>query len=81
MRVTPGQKLVISKHWHSPEILVSVKDEGIQLDVSLDDFVNALLTEMQHPLKSFTKTRSDQAVRDAVVSILEKLKQASAHAP
>jgi hypothetical protein len=71
------QAVVISKEWNNPEIRVTIRDSGIQLECKLDDFLAALATEMTHPLVSFTKTRMVDQMQAAKNSVLDKIKQAS----
>jgi hypothetical protein len=73
------QSVVISRHWHSPAIEVIVSDVGISLECSLDDFIAALLVELQHPVMSFTRGRLETNLLTAKDSVLEKLKEASSH--
>ena len=72
--------VAISRHWHSPVISVVVSDEGISVQCSLDDFISALSTEMAHPMKLFTRKGASTDISRASEAVLEKLKQASAHA-
>ena len=71
------QAVVISKDWHSPEIKVTIRDVGIQLECKLDDFIAALANEMQHPLVAMTKGRLASQLAMAKNVVLDKLKQAS----
>jgi hypothetical protein len=72
--------IVISRHWHSPEITVTMTDKEINIAVSLEDFIAALATELQHPLKSITRGRLSADLVLAAEAAVEKLKEASAHA-
>lgn len=77
---TRKQVLVISRHWHSPEITVTIRDENIELECALDDFIRGLVSELRHPLASFTKGRMAEDLIIAKSVVLEKIKHASTHA-
>lgn len=74
------QSLVISRHWDNPTIVVTIRDEGISLECSLDDFLLALAEEIKHPLVSFTKGRMLADLQAAKNVVLDKIKQASTFA-
>ena len=72
--------LVISRHWDNPKINVLVTTKGIQIETSLDDFLVALAKEMGNPTMLLTKNMLLSALRGASLEVLEKIKEASAHA-
>ena len=73
------QAVVISKDWHNPEIKVTIRDVGIQLECKLDDFIAALANEMPLPLVMVTRRRLSAEMLDAKNVVLDKLKHASIH--
>lgn len=74
------QTLVISRHWSNPVISVSVRDDGISLECSLDEFLLALAEELKHPLMSLTKGRMLVDLQAAKDVVLGKIKEASIQA-
>lgn len=44
------KKLTIIRKWNNPQILISVSNEQISLEMSLDDFIRALTDEVAEPL-------------------------------
>jgi len=71
------QKVVISRHWHSPEISVTVSAEKIELTCDLEDFVAALVTEMPHPLKMWSRKKHSNEANAAMLRAIEKIKESS----
>lgn len=73
--------VVISRHWHGPEITVSVNHEAIKLELSLEDFCRALVAEMPHPTKVWSRAGAEANVIDAMHGVLAKVKEASVYNP
>ena len=69
----------ISRHWHSPQIQITLHSDGIALEMSLEDFCKALAAELPHPLTTFTRKSLQNQVSEAIIPVLEKIKQASIH--
>ena len=43
-----GKRFVtISRKWHNPQIAITVSNEGISLEMQMDDFVEALKRELE----------------------------------
>jgi len=74
------QTLVISRHWDNPHILVTIKDDGIQLECPLDNFIEALITEIKSPMVHATRSRQAEDIRMLKDKILNKIKESSIHA-
>ena len=74
------QVVVISRHWHSPQISVTLTDEHIGIECPLDDFLKGLVEELNHPLKTMTKARLLEDIMSCKDIALNKIKQASTHA-
>ena len=73
------QAIVISRHWHSPNISVILTDESISIECDLDDFLKGLVEELNHPLKTMTKARLIEDIMSCKDIALNKIKQASSH--
>jgi hypothetical protein len=73
------QAVVISRHWHSPDILVVVSDESIEIKCALSDFLTALATEIKHPATTMTRDSLRANIESAAKAVLAKIKEASAY--
>lgn len=78
---TDREIIVISKHWHSPEIKVRVDAAGMEISTTLEDFVRALAAELPHPAKMLTRDRVTTQILAAIPKVLEKIKESSVHNP
>lgn len=76
-----GAVLVISRHWHEPEVRVGVDHEQIRLEMSVEDFCRALVQEIPHPVLCFTRKGLTENVVAAVAVVLGKVKETSVHVP
>lgn len=72
--------LVISRFWNAPKIEVSINADKISLNLGIDDLATALIEEIVNPLKLWTRDSLNLKVRTALVSIVEKTKEASVQA-
>jgi acetylglutamate kinase len=76
-------KVVISKHWHQPEIAFGFDADGVRLTIPVEDFAKALAAELGAEPMTFKQrmhgASSDDLLR-AVRQAVEKLKQASTQA-
>jgi hypothetical protein len=73
--------VVISKHWHTPEINLTVNTEGLQLAMPLDDFCKALVQEVAHPAFTLTKSGLEANLLTSMEKVISKMKEASVHVP
>jgi len=64
------ETVVVSKHWKNPDIKVSINDEGLTMQVSLDDFCRALAAELGVDPEAAVKS---------CATVIEKIKEASVH--
>ena len=53
------ESVVISRFWHQPEITVTINKDKINVITSLDDFIGAVLTELEDPAMMFEKKRDE----------------------
>ncbi len=70
--------VVISRYWDNPQILVHVSDQRIAIEVDLNDFLKALVMEMDHPALIVTRSQLADAILAATKQVLSKAKEASA---
>ena len=71
------ETVTISRKWNNPEIKMAVNGIQIHMEMSLDDFVTALLTELEHPTTIWTRGQMDAKVRAAVIRVVEGVKEES----
>lgn len=69
----------ISRNWHNPMIEITVTNDGIALEIALDDFCQALVSELPSPLTLLTRDRITIAILAAVKPTVEKIKHATAY--
>ena len=74
-------KLVISKHWHEPEIELKFDADGFEINLTLEDFCRALVAEAPHPWSTFTRNKLENDIISAVDTVLTKAKEVSIHLP
>jgi len=61
------ETVTISRKWNNPEIKMAVNGIQIHMEMSLEDFVTALLMELEHPTTIWTRGQMEAKVRAAVV--------------
>jgi len=81
MMATAREMIVISRHWHQPEVLVGIDVEKIRLELSVEDFCKALVQEIPHPMKTLTRKGLEGDLLEAVQIVLGKAKESSVHNP
>lgn len=69
----------ISRHWDSTAIKVAVHQEGIAIEVTLEDFCKAIVAEISHPAWMFKRGTLEAKILAAIQPVLDKVKQASEH--
>ena len=79
--MTYRAKVVISRHWHQPDIVVGIDHEHIRLELSLEDFTKALVAEIRHPVTFLTRSGLEVNIVAAIDTVLAKAKESSVHNP
>jgi len=75
--------LVQSNYWHNPGIKITLQHDeiapegAIHVEADFEDVVKALLNEMDHPIKIWTRQRLESAIRKALETTLEKVKEST----
>jgi len=72
-------KLVISRHWHHPQITVRITNEKIGIDLDVRDFFKVLLEEIGSPAMLFSKSALEEKMNAAMHRIEERVKEATIH--
>jgi hypothetical protein len=70
-------KVLISRYWNNPKINTKITNEGIFLEIELDDFVLALKKEIGSVTTTFTQKSFDKKVDEAVETVLKKIKEST----
>lgn len=70
-------EVTISRHWSHPKIHVTVSTEGISLQISIEDFISALIKEIGPVTWVVTSLQFRKRVDEAVIVVLEKMKEES----
>jgi|JI8StandDraft_1071087.scaffolds.fasta_scaffold57829_2 hypothetical protein len=71
----PKARVVITKHWTNPEILVTVALSGIGVQIHLKDFIDALVLEAGNPSMLVTKNGLNKRLKAAAEIVVQKMKQ------
>ena len=53
------ESVVISRFWHAPEITVTINKDKITVMASVDDFISAVLAELEDPAMMWEKKRDE----------------------
>lgn len=77
MSVVQKHTVHISRHWHSPEITVRVLRDGIDIELSVEDFCRAVVAEIPHPVFTMTRSGLEKNVLAAVEGTLNKVKEST----
>ena len=67
--------VTISKYWNSPKIFTKITSEEISLEISLDDFREALKKEIGSVATVLTKVGIEQRIDKSFNSIIERIKE------
>lgn len=70
-------RIVISRHWNNPAIKIDVTDESITVMMSMQEFLDALCTEIGNPASMLTEGQLRKRVRQASDAVLSKMKEAT----
>lgn len=71
------KKVTILRKWNNPEIIISVNDESIGLDIPLDAFLTGLLDELVEPLvKHVADTAGNPSLWVSKAMVVSKLTSA-----
>ena len=81
------ERVILSNFWHMPQIRCQIlwhkadaPQGGITMSIDMDDFIQAVLEEIKHPAKVWTKAQQGDAVKAAIDAALEKIKLSSTQA-
>lgn len=72
-------KVTIMRKWNNPQISIAVTDEEIKMEISLKDFLEALVDEAAEPFVSMVATdagspallMTNKQLQDKLVSVIE----------
>jgi len=76
--------LVQSNYWHRPGIAVNLIQDtntapngAISVSTDFEDVILAILAEIEHPVKHLTRKSQEKAIRAAISTVLEKIKEST----
>ena len=73
------EKVVVSRQWNNPTIRAYMNLQEVGAEVSLDEFVSALLTIVGSPTMVMTRAQLAAKVTAAKDQIVDELKRATVH--
>lgn len=75
--MTYRQKVVVSRKWNSPNITVFITDEEIGIAMSLDNWIEAVVSEIGNPTLMVTKAQLKDNLIKAAEAIATEMKQST----
>jgi len=73
--------IVISKKYDDHQIHYTLEHDGLQLKISLTDYIKAILKEIGSPALLFKKKSLEAKINAASTAVLEGMKDATIHRP
>jgi hypothetical protein len=73
-----NHNIIISRYWHRPKIDVFLMQNGIAIQLTVEDFVKAMSKEIGSPKVIFRQKTLEEKMIDAAAQVLEKAKETSA---
>lgn len=73
-------KLIISRFWDNPTIEVYVDSQKIEVRMSVEDFLKAIVAEIPHPSATMTRSKLEAQILKVLPVVLNKAKEATAEA-
>jgi len=74
----PITKMVISRYWNSPLITVVVSDEKIEVQMTVENFLKAIVQEIPHPSITIARSQLESQILKVLPTVLNKAKEATA---
>jgi hypothetical protein len=72
--------VVISRKWAAPEISVTVTNKEIGMEMSLEQFIESVVSEVGNPALLLTRSALTAKVSQAVDKVVAEMKDATKHA-
>ena len=69
--------VTVTREWHNPQINIHVTHLDIKLDITLDDFLKAIVEEAGNPTMLLTKAQLLARLEKAAEVVVDKVKQES----
>jgi hypothetical protein len=66
-----------SRHWHEPNVAVGVYTDGIKVEISLEDLIKCIITDMKHPIWIQTRSKMESEALAVVEAVLNKKKEST----
>jgi hypothetical protein len=71
---------VVSRQWHQPQIDVGVSESGIRIVMPMDDYIQALATEIGSPAMILTQAQLLTRMRAAATAVQMGMQKVTAEA-
>jgi hypothetical protein len=69
--------IIISRYWHRPKIDVFLMQNGIAIELTVEDFIKSIASEMGTPNVALRQKTLENKLIDAACQVLEKVKETS----
>jgi len=76
-----AEMVIISKRFHNPEIKYTVVHDALSLEISLDDYLKALISEIGSPLWMLTPASLEKKLLAASASVIQDMKNQTVVSP
>lgn len=73
------QKIIVSKNWNNPEILINVFIHELEIAMDIDSFLECIVEEIGNPTFIVTKEKLKQKLAEANKKIVEEMKKATVY--
>lgn len=75
-----SEVVLVSRKWSNPEILVGISNDGISIQMGMNEFVEALVTEVGSPAMLFSSDALRQKITAAAQKIQTEMQASTAQA-
>lgn len=73
----PKSVITVSRKWNNPEIKICVTNEEINLEMSIEDFKEALIQEIGSVSLVFTEKQLRERVTKSINNVIQGIKEES----
>lgn len=71
----PGTTVLVGRKWNNPNITIEVSTEGIEVRMTLEDFLTSVVTEIGSPAMLFRQEALGSAVLEAANRVVAGMKR------
>lgn len=70
--------VVISRHWNNPQITITVNREKIELVMTLEQFIDSLISELDNKkIILTTKNKMDKKIKKTAKNVILKVQEST----